>query len=154
MQTSCTIMFLRDLTNNLSLRLLYYQYSSGKLWTLILIWRWSGVWRTVGLLSWCSLLTFSSVTSKHSPNPNRCWYSLNVLFGFIKVFYIWELFAWSSYSFSLYFYFINNRNLSAVWRIQTLSQCKSKVICASLLFLVLSQVCMAFMFEEEKKSYT
>lgn len=67
---------------------------------------------------------------------------------------MWELFAWSSYYFSLYFNFMKSRNLSAVWRIQTLSQCKSKVIRASLSFLVLSQVCMAFMFEEEKKSYT
>lgn len=63
---------------------------------------------------------------------------------------MWELFAWSSYYFSLYFNFIKNGNLSAVWRIQTLSRCKSKVIHASLSFLVLSQVCMAFMFEEKK----
>lgn len=60
-------------------------------------------------------------------------------------------FAWSLYYFSFSFNFIKNGSLSAVWRIQTLSQCKSKVIHASLSFLVLSQVCMAFMFEEEKK---
>lgn len=68
----------------------------------------------------------------------------------IKFFYMWELFAWSSHYFSLYFNFIKNGNLSAVWRIQTLSQCKSKVIHASLSFLVLSQVCMGFMFEKKK----